>query len=321
MTAQSPRYKHYDLGKQPPGTIVEIVLSAINNVRLIDDRNYGLYQTGKAYKFLGGLAVKSPTKLVVPSADRWHLVVDREGLPKLANSNVRTIQPGAKLARVQQADATDPQRTDADADPLQQPAPAGLANSAGEHSAAVMDDILRELQQYKQIANTDALTGLSNRRAFDEKLDSVFASAHTHPAALIISDVDHFKKFNDTHGHIVGDQVLKIVADLLSEHAAHDVFVARTGGEEFAMIIEGRHDADVLRLADSVRTALAERPFTDETARMDYGRITMSMGICMKCDAGDPSEIYAKADSALYVSKRNGRNRCTLFTPSRQAAG
>ncbi len=319
MTPQSPRYKHYDLGLQPAGTVVEIALSSINNVRLLDERNYRLYAASQPYKFLGGLTVKTPSKLTVPTAGQWHLVVDREGLPKLANSNVRTIQPGHKRFRVQEADAVDPQKTEAEAGETTQEAESAVAIT-GQDSPAVMGEILKELHQYKRIANTDALTGLANRRAFDEKLASVFAPGYPHPAALVISDVDHFKKFNDTYGHLVGDKVLVIVAGLLRDHASDSLFVARAGGEEFAMIIEGQHVADVLRIADSVRAALEQTPFKDEAAGIDYGRITISMGICMKSDAADPKDIYAKADSALYASKKGGRNRCTLFTANLQAA-
>lgn len=321
MTLQTPRYKHYDLGAQPAGTVVEVVLSAINNVRLLDERNYRLYASSQPYRFLGGLTVKTPTKLVVPTPGRWHLVVDREGLAKLANSNVRTIQPGHKQFRIQEADAADPQEAEADDRASGQVSVSGEAGApASEHSPQVMGEILKELHQYKRIANTDALTGLANRRAFDERLAALFASDDPLPAALVISDVDHFKKFNDTYGHLVGDKVLSIVADILRRHAGDGTFVARTGGEEFAMIVEGRHSADVHRLADSVRVALEQLPFKDEAAGMDYGRITISMGLCMKADAADAMDIYSKADSALYASKKGGRNRCTLFTANLQAA-
>ncbi|MCD2173242.1 DUF1883 domain-containing protein [Rhizobium sp. C4] len=321
MTPQTPRYKHYDLGRQPAGTVVEVALSSINNVRLMDERNYRLYASSKPYKFLGGLTVKTPAKLTVPAVGQWHLVVDREGLPKLANSNVRTIQPGHKQFRVQEADAVDPQKTGAEGEAVVagQP-PSEPAAAAGEHSPAVMGEILKELHQYKRIANTDALTGLANRRAFDEKLASIFAPGQPHRAALVICDVDHFKKFNDTYGHLVGDKVLTIVAEILLKHARDDVFVARAGGEEFVMVIEGRDAAEVLSIADSVRIALEQTPFRDEEAGADYGRITISMGICMKADATDAKDIYSKADSALYASKKGGRNRCTVFDAALQAA-
>lgn len=320
MAPTPPRYKHYDLGAQPAGAVVEVVLSAINNVRLLDERNYRLYAASQPYKFLGGLTVKTPVKLTVPTAGQWHLVVDREGLAKLANSNVRTIQPGHKQFRVQEADAVDPQKTEAVAGAQGQAATEAPAPTAGEHSPVVMGEILKALDQYKRIANTDALTGLANRRAFDEKLASLFASGYRQQTALIISDVDHFKTFNDTYGHLVGDRVLTIVAEILRRHETDDIFVARAGGEEFAMIIEGCNAAEALRFADSVRVALEQTPFRDDNAGADYGRITISLGICMVSDASDQTDLYAKADSALYASKKGGRNRCTVFTADLLAA-
>jgi diguanylate cyclase len=316
MSPQAPRYKHYDLGKQPAGTVVEVALSAINNIRLLDEKNFRLYAAAQPYKFLGGLTVKTPTKLTVPADGQWHLVVDREGLPKLANSNVRTIQPGHKQYRVQQEDGDITPATDAQ----EKAVASGKVTAGGAHSPETMDEILRALDKYKRIANTDALTGLANRRAFDEKLAAIFADGQPVSAALLICDVDHFKKFNDTYGHLVGDKVLVTVAGILRRYAPEDVFVARFGGEEFTLIIENRTQAEVLKIADSIRIMLEQTPFRDEEAGEDYGRITMSIGLCMKADASDPQDIYVKADDALYASKRGGRNRCTVFTQERRAA-
>ena len=312
---QAPRYKHYDLGKQPGGTVVEVALSAINNVRLMDDRNYQLYRRAQPYKFLGGLIVKTPARLSIPSAGHWHVVTDREGLPKLANSNVRTIQPGHTQYRIAVEDQSMPELV------VPSPAPANTdlpatnpADTGAEHSPKAMGEILKALDQYKRIANTDALTGLSNRRAFDEKLSSLFATARPLPSALVISDVDHFKKFNDTYGHLIGDRVLVTVAEVLRTNAPEDVFVARAGGEEFALIIEGRSTREVFQIADHIRAALHATPFLDAETGQNYGPIAISMGICMIADATDQQDIYVKADSALYASKKGGRNRCTVYT-------
>lgn len=317
MTPQSPRYKHYDLGRQPAGTVVEVALSSINNVRLMDERNYRLYASSQPCKFLGGPTVKTPTKLTVPAAGQWHLIVDREGLPKLANSNVRTIQPGNYKTRVQEPEAGDMPTTEPPDDRTETTA---SAETHPEHSPEAMAEILKALDQYKHIANTDALTGLANRRAFDQKLASVFGG-DMQAAALVICDVDHFKTFNDTYGHAIGDDVLKIVAGIMRDHAAEDVFVARTGGEEFAMIVQGRDASGAQVLAERVRIALEETPFQNDHSGADYGRITVSMGICMCSDATSPEDVYAKADNALYASKKAGRNRCTLFAEGLQAAG
>jgi diguanylate cyclase (GGDEF)-like protein len=322
MTPQSARYKHYDLGKQPVGTVVEVALSAINNVRLMDGANYKLYSRAQPYKFFGGLIVKTPTKLTVPNSGHWHLVVDREGLPKLAGSNVRTIQPGHTQYRVEVEDTSTAEAGPAfDLAPANSdaPAPRQITESA-EHSPEAMGEILKALDQYKRIANTDALTGLNNRRAFDEKLALLFAGATPLTSALVVSDVDHFKRFNDTHGHLIGDKVLMTVAEIMRSHAPEGVFVARAGGEEFAMIIEARSPDEIYRIAEHVRMTLEATPFREPGTDIDYGPITVSMGICLMADAADHLDMYRKADIALYASKNAGRNRCTVYSAAMQAA-
>lgn len=89
----SPNYKRYDLGQQARGTVVEVVLSCINNIRLMDDDNFNLYAESKNSRFFGGRAEKSPTRLIIPKTGHWHVVVDKVGFQALANSNVRAIPP------------------------------------------------------------------------------------------------------------------------------------------------------------------------------------------------------------------------------------
>jgi len=94
MTAKpSPNSKRYDLGQQSGGTVVEVVLSCINNIRLMDDANFALYSDSKNCKFIGGRAEKSPARLTIPKTGHWHIVVDKTGFETLANSNVRAIPP------------------------------------------------------------------------------------------------------------------------------------------------------------------------------------------------------------------------------------
>ena len=94
MTAKhSPLSKRYDLGQQPAGTVVEVVLSCVNNIRLMDHENFSLYADSKNCKFFGGRTEKSPARLTIPKAGHWYVVVDKTGFPTLANSNVRAIPP------------------------------------------------------------------------------------------------------------------------------------------------------------------------------------------------------------------------------------
>ncbi len=173
-----------------------------------------------------------------------------------------------------------------------------------------MEQVRQELDEYKRIANTDSLTRLSNRRAFDDKLATVYDnSMSTAITALVIADIDHFKKVNDTYGHPVGDKILATVATVIRANLRKDVFVARTGGEEFAFILEGNTLDEVMQICERVRRSLEATPFKNSKTGVNYGPITISLGICMADSAEDPSDLYSKADVALYCAKNGGRNR------------
>lgn len=177
-----------------------------------------------------------------------------------------------------------------------------------------MEEVRKELDEYKRIANTDSLTRLSNRRAFDDKLAAIYnRQANRGTTALVLGDIDHFKKINDTYGHPVGDKILATVANIVRANVRRDVFVARTGGEEFAVIIEGNTEAEALQIAERIRKALEGTPFRNSKSGVDYGSVTMSFGLCMASDADDPTELYSKSDVALYCSKNAGRNQTKIF--------
>ncbi|TCL75067.1 GGDEF domain-containing protein [Rhizobium sp. BK251] len=175
-----------------------------------------------------------------------------------------------------------------------------------------MDQVRKELDEYKRIANTDSLTRLANRRAFDDRLAAIYNNPITLPvAALVLVDIDHFKKVNDTYGHPVGDKILATVASVIRANVRREVFVARTGGEEFALIFEGNTLEEIQALCERIRRTLETTPFKNSRTRVNYGPITISLGICMASTAGDPGELYSKADIALYCAKNAGRN-CTV---------
>lgn len=177
-----------------------------------------------------------------------------------------------------------------------------------------MDMVRQELDEYKRIANTDSLTRLSNRRAFDDRLALVYstprAKAYT---SLILIDIDNFKKINDTYGHPVGDKILATVGNVVRNCVRKDIFVARTGGEEFAVIVEEETQEECMIIAERIRTTLASTPFKNSKTGVNYGPITLSLGICMAMDADDANQLYSKADIALYCAKNAGRNRSMLF--------
>jgi diguanylate cyclase len=177
-----------------------------------------------------------------------------------------------------------------------------------------MDQVRRELDEYKRIANTDSLTRLANRRAFDDKLAAIYSNKkNLSMTALVLGDIDHFKKINDTFGHPVGDKILATVGNVIKANVRKDIFVARTGGEEFAIIIEGNSEQEALQIADRIRKALEATPFKNSKTGVDYGPVTLSLGVSMASDSEDVAELYSKSDVALYCAKNAGRNRTLAF--------
>lgn len=186
---------------------------------------------------------------------------------------------------------------------------------AMEEKSAEMERMRVKLDQYKRLADTDPLTRIWNRRAFDKRMARIYDSARSAMFhALIIADIDSFKSFNDHHGHPVGDRILQIVAQLLNAHSSDECFVARTGGEEFALVVEGLTEDATEQLAETVRVSVEKAEFIVGSAARNYGPIHISLGVCMASDAADPDDLYVKADQALYASKVDGRNRVTVYS-------
>jgi diguanylate cyclase len=187
--------------------------------------------------------------------------------------------------------------------------------------AREMERVKLELDAYKRIANTDPLTRLANRRAFDEALSSLYDDRRASMYhALIVADVDHFKKFNDAYGHPVGDRVLGIVAAVMKGTLRKDVFLARTGGEEFAIILENTNQQVTSEIAERLRRTVESTPLKNQKTGLDYGPITLSLGICMASDAGCAEELYNQADIALYAAKNSGRNCVEVYRADMKTA-
>jgi diguanylate cyclase (GGDEF)-like protein len=157
------------------------------------------------------------------------------------------------------------------------------------------------------LATTDALTGLLNRRRFDEKLYECFLALPRigrHFAVLML-DVDHFKRINDVYGHPVGDRVLKEIAKVIAQNTRSTDTVARFGGEEFCVLLPAVTDKEEpMVVAEKIRTAIQAHTFEN------VGEITLSIGISFSAynDAAAP-EVIRRADEALYKAKAQGRNQ------------
>lgn len=178
-----------------------------------------------------------------------------------------------------------------------------------------LTEVKAKLEEYRKLAEVDALTQLGNRRAFDRSIARVYDDKRKVMfSALILADIDRFKPVNDRHGHPVGDRILQIVAGIMQSRMRPNIFLARTGGEEFAIIVDGATEESASRLADDIRQAVEQTPFVNVTNGTDYGPITLSFGLCMAAEADGPHDLYVKADRALYASKSAGRNRVTRFS-------
>lgn len=166
----------------------------------------------------------------------------------------------------------------------------------------------QELQSRTSEARTDALTGTANRRALDEMLVANLdeSTRSGRPLSLLMFDVDHFKKFNDTHGHQAGDAVLRQVAEVLATAAGSLSPLARYGGEEFALLLPDVDGAQAALIAENLRLAVADRTFPFEDQAL---RVTVSVGVAQAVSTDDPTLLTRRADSALYAAKAGGRNR------------
>jgi diguanylate cyclase (GGDEF)-like protein/PAS domain S-box-containing protein len=172
-----------------------------------------------------------------------------------------------------------------------------------------------ERQKAQELAWTDALTGLSNRRAFDDRLAAEwsFACQHKVPLSLLLLDVDHFKSYNDTYGHQAGDEALRRIAQVIGECTRQSGdLAARYGGEEFVVLLPHADVARAHEVAERIRERVLELRL--EHRHSACGFVTMSIGVSSASRAAevDAETLIASADGALYASKRGGRNRISI---------
>ncbi len=181
------------------------------------------------------------------------------------------------------------------------------------NQVAVSLENAKMYRQMETMATTDGLTGLLNHRTFQERLSEMMSRSERNglTCALILTDIDHFKKINDTYGHPVGDQVLKQVARLLEQGVRKIDMVARYGGEEFAIVMEGADAEGAQQLAERIRLDVAKQQFQSDKGAFS---VTLSLGIAATpLDATEKHALIERADQALYHGKHNGRNRSTTY--------
>lgn len=176
-------------------------------------------------------------------------------------------------------------------------------------------DVIEELQRALQRqAITDALTGAYNRRHLDAEMRRMDATAHATEPALLMIDVDHFKRINDTHGHAAGDEVLRRVAAEIAARKRADDVLFRTGGEEFLLLLPATSTAQAAVLAEALRERIAL------SVLLPGERVTASIGVAGHATGERLSELARRADAALYEAKRQGRNRVVCAQDAVQSA-
>jgi diguanylate cyclase len=176
-----------------------------------------------------------------------------------------------------------------------------------------VESLQTNLDRVKIEAMTDALSGLCNRKRFDEVLAEESASAlkSGEPLALVLCDIDHFKRFNDTWGHQTGDQIIRFVSSTLKRYVDDHHVAARYGGEEFAIIMPATDVANAVDVADKIRCLIERKKLVRKSTNEDLGKVTISMGVSLFRDTDEVEDTIERADQALYHSKQSGRNRLT----------
>ena len=182
------------------------------------------------------------------------------------------------------------------------------------HSASEVERLKEDLLHARREAYIDTLTGLTNRRAFDKDLKTLIDEAECDKPSfcLVILDVDHFKKVNDEHGHLIGDRVLTQLGKQLSTRTRSCDKVSRYGGEEFAILLPNTGIDQAVQVAEHIREGIGRLNMrrTDNNVRL--GTITASFGVAQFRTGCSPQALIARADEALYKAKQTGRNRvCT----------
>ncbi len=180
-----------------------------------------------------------------------------------------------------------------------------------DETISEIDALKKELEGVKRAAKTDMLTGLLNRRGFEESVsDALKLAREMHsPLSVIIVDIDHFKRVNDTHGHLIGDNVLKMLAKLLREHTKGKDIAARFGGEEFILVLPDTPLKGAFVLAEQIRLSLKSMRWVNKSTGKPIGAITISLGVATYRSDESLDTLIERSDNALYFAKDTGRNK------------
>lgn len=184
-----------------------------------------------------------------------------------------------------------------------------------ENSQKEVVNLKLSMDNLKIEASTDNLTGIANRKLFEATLlrDMAESVEEGKPLSLLMIDIDHFKKFNDTHGHLVGDQVIRLVAQTLVKHTPSKGLSARYGGEEFSIVLPEKSAKEALQIANDIRLSMASKLIQNKKTGASLGKVTISIGATHFRFGESIVDFIDRADEALYSAKNAGRNRVVLI--------
>lgn len=179
-----------------------------------------------------------------------------------------------------------------------------------------INQLQENLEAVRSESLTDPLTGLANRKHFDDRIARTMeeAAERSEPLSLVMTDIDHFKSFNDTWGHLTGDQVLRLVAMSVKQNVKGQDIAARYGGEEFSIILPNTVLRAATTVADHIRRAVMSKELIKRSTGQNLGRVTISLGVATLRKDDTVQSLIARADACLYAAKRNGRNRVICET-------
>ena len=180
-----------------------------------------------------------------------------------------------------------------------------------DSTVSEINTLSKELEGIKQVAKTDMLTGLLNRWGFEEALYPIMEDIKTthEPLSVIMLDIDHFKRVNDTHGHLIGDNVLKMIGKLIKDSIKGKDIAARFGGEEFVLMLPQTPIKGAYTVAEQIRLNLQKMNLKIKDTGESIGQITISLGIALYKEGESIEALIKRADDVLYHAKNTGRNK------------
>ncbi len=189
-----------------------------------------------------------------------------------------------------------------------------------QRSSEQVVELRSKLDNVRKESLTDPLTGIANRKAFDSAVEAAVNRPKGEPVSLLICDIDHFKKFNDSWGHQTGDQVLRLVANCLSDNVKTRDTAARYGGEEFAVLLRGIGLMGAYHIAEDIRASVEGRKLVKKSTGDILGMITISIGVAEFAEGESAESVIRRADACLYGAKHHGRNLVVHQNDGRMAA-